>query len=132
VGYLDLDSSVLQFASAGHNPPLLYRAATGRCEYLEAPGVAMGLFHEAEFIEGTVSLEAADILVLYTDGITEVINDDEEEFGEERLEQLVVQNAARSAQELTDIVTVAAAAFATVEGVVDDETLVVIKRWSVE
>jgi serine phosphatase RsbU (regulator of sigma subunit) len=128
VGYLDLDSSVLQFASAGHNPPLLYRAATGCCEYLEAPGVAMGLFHEAEYVEGMVSLKDADILVLYTDGITEVINDAEEEFGEKRLEELVVQNAARSAQELTDIVTEAAAAFATVEGVVDDETLVVIKR----
>ncbi len=71
-----------------------------------------------------------DVLVLYTDGITEAVDEDEEEFGEERLEELVMQNASRTAQELTDLVIEAVSAFATVEGVFDDETLVVIKRQS--
>jgi sigma-B regulation protein RsbU (phosphoserine phosphatase) len=128
VGYLDLDSSVLEFASAGHNPPLLYRAAAGCCEYLEASGVAVGLFEEARYAEEMVTLAHGDVLVLYTDGITEAIDADEEEFGEERLEELVVQNASCTAQELTDLIINAAAAFASEEGAVDDETLVVIKR----
>lgn len=128
VGYLDLDSSVLQYASAGHDPPLLFRSATGRCEYLEAPGVAIGLFPEAHYVEETVILGEGDVLVLYTDGITEVTDAYEEEFGEERLEELVIQNASRTAQELTDLIINAAATFAVLERAVDDETLVVIKR----
>lgn len=128
VGYLDPDSGELQFASAGHNPPLLYRAATGRCETLTALGVAMGLFKEAEYAEGMVTLADRDVLVLYTDGITEVIDAQEQEFGEERLEELVTQHAARPAQELAGRIIQAAADFAQDQGSFDDETLVVIKR----
>lgn len=130
VGYLDLNSGVLQFASAGHNPPLLYRSAKACCEYLNASGVAMGLFNGAKFVERTVTLEEGDVLVLFTDGITETFNEDEEEFGEERLEALVVQNLSRSAQKMTNLIIEAAVSFATAEGMVDDETLVVIKRRS--
>jgi sigma-B regulation protein RsbU (phosphoserine phosphatase) len=130
VGYLDLDAGIMRFASAGHNPPLLYRAATGLCEYLEVEGVAMGLFQDAEYAGETATLAEGDILVLYTDGITEVIDADEEEFGEDRLEEIVAQNATRSAQELIDLIIEAAATFATDEGIFDDETLVVIKRQS--
>ncbi len=128
VGYLDLQSGVLQFASAGHDLPLLYRAATGCCEYLTASGVAMGLFKEANFAEETVTLADGDVLILYTDGITEVINAEEEEFGEERLEELVVRCASRSAGELAELIVEAAAAFAEDQGAFDDETLVVVKK----
>jgi sigma-B regulation protein RsbU (phosphoserine phosphatase) len=127
-GYLDLESSAMQFASAGHNPPLLYRAATGQCEFLEALGVAVGVFNDVEFAEEKVMLEAGDILVLYTDGITEAINDEEDEFGEERLEELIVQCAAGSAQELTNQIITTVDNFAAEQGVFDDETLVVVKR----
>jgi sigma-B regulation protein RsbU (phosphoserine phosphatase) len=144
VGYLDLDSGVLQFASAGHNPPLLYRATTGRCEYLAAPGAAVGVFKEAAYAEERVTLADGDTLVLYTDGITEAINAEEEEFGEERLEALIAGQASRPAQELAELIVKAAAAFAQGQepglspalssaeglpkGTFDDETLVVIKR----
>jgi sigma-B regulation protein RsbU (phosphoserine phosphatase) len=128
VGYLDLQSGDLDFASAGHNPPLLCRPARCRCEYLTAPGVAMGLFDGAEYAGKTVTLADGDILVLYTDGITEVINEHEEEFGEERLQALIVQNASRPAMELAELITEAVAAFAQDQGAYDDETMVVIKR----
>jgi sigma-B regulation protein RsbU (phosphoserine phosphatase) len=128
VGYLDFDTGVVQFASAGHNPPLLYRAATGRCEYLAASGVAMGLFKAAEYAEETVTLAEGDVLVLYTDGITELIDAQEEELGEQRLEALVAQHASRAADEIAGRIIEAAAAFAQGQGAFDDETLVVIKR----
>lgn len=128
VGYLDLDSGHLQFASAGHNPPLLYRAATGRCEYLVAPGVAMGLFGSARYAEKAVHLAAGDILALYTDGITEATDAREQEFGIEGLAKLVIQRADRPAQELAERIVDAAAAFAHGAGISDDQTLVVIKR----
>lgn len=127
-GYLDLGSGVLQFASGGHNPPLLCRAATGRCEYLTASGVAVGVFKGADYAEGTVTLVDGDVLVLYTDGITEVFNAEEEEFGEERLEQLVVKHASRPADRLANLIVETAAAFGQERGAFDDETLVVIKR----
>jgi sigma-B regulation protein RsbU (phosphoserine phosphatase) len=118
----------MQFASAGHNPPLLYRAAMDQCEYLEVSGVAMGVFKEAQYAEDAVTLEEGDILVLFTDGITEAINEDQEEFEEGRLEKVVMQHASRPAQELADLIIEAVAAFATEQGVFDDETLVVVKR----
>jgi sigma-B regulation protein RsbU (phosphoserine phosphatase) len=127
-GYLDLDSGVLQFASGGHNPPLLYRSATGHCEYLAASGVAVGVFKEADYAEGMVTLADGDVLVLYTDGITEVFNAEEEEFGEERLERLVVQHASKPADRLANLIVETAAAFGQEQGAFDDETLVVIKR----
>jgi sigma-B regulation protein RsbU (phosphoserine phosphatase) len=128
VGYLDLDSGVLRFASAGHNPPLLYRTAAGHCEHVVASGVAMGLFESAQYTEGTLTLEEQDVLVLYTDGITEVIDAQEQEFGEERLEAVITQQAARPARELAERIVAAAAAFGQAGGASDDETLLVVKR----
>jgi serine phosphatase RsbU (regulator of sigma subunit)/anti-sigma regulatory factor (Ser/Thr protein kinase) len=130
VGYLDLGSGTLQFASAGHNLPLLYRAATGKCEYLDVSGVAVGVFKEADYAEETVTLAEGDVLVLYTDGITEVVDAEEEEFGEERLETLVVQQSACPAQELAERSVAAAVTFAQSQGSFDDETLIVVKRVS--
>jgi sigma-B regulation protein RsbU (phosphoserine phosphatase) len=128
LGYLDFDSGAMQYALAGHNPPLLYRAALGRCETFEASGVAMGVFESAEYVEEWVTLAEGDVLVLYTDGISEVIDVQEEEFGEERLEELVVRHASHSANELAELIVEAVAAFAQDRGAFDDETLVVIKR----
>ena len=127
-GYLDLESGAMQYALAGHNPPLLYRAALGRCDTIEASGVAMGIFESAEYVEEWVTLTEGDVLVLYTDGISEVIDAQEEEFGEERLEELVVRHASCSANELAELIVEAVAAFAQDQGAFDDETLVVIKR----
>jgi len=128
VGYLDLDSGTIEFALAGHNPPLLYRAATGQCHAFEASGVAMGVFERATYVEETVTLQPEDVLVLYTDGITEMIDAQENEFGEERLKQLVVQHASRPAGELAELIIETAATFAQDRGAFDDETLVVIRR----
>jgi sigma-B regulation protein RsbU (phosphoserine phosphatase) len=127
MGYMDLDFGILEYASAGHHPPLLYRAAIGSCEYLIASGVAMGLFEEAQFAAEKVALRKGDVLVLYTDGVTELIDADEEEFGEERLEELVLQNISLPAQELTELIIDTACDYAGDEGAVDDETIVVLK-----
>jgi serine phosphatase RsbU (regulator of sigma subunit)/anti-sigma regulatory factor (Ser/Thr protein kinase) len=128
VGYLDPISGSLQFASAGHNPPLLYQAERGACKYLETSGVALGLFQDADYAQQQELLSPGDILVLYTDGITEVIDENEEEFGEKRLEELVIQNACRSAHEIINIIVEAITAFAVGNTIFDDETLVIIKH----
>jgi sigma-B regulation protein RsbU (phosphoserine phosphatase) len=128
VGYLDLETGELCYASAGHNPPLLYRKDACECEYLVAQGVAMGLFENAAYVERRTTLHPGDLLALYTDGITEAIDAHEREFGPERLEALVVQQADCPADDLAERILHAAADFGHAVGVTDDETLLVVKR----
>ncbi len=104
------------------------KAAAHQCEYISASGVALGLFKGAAFAEETASLTEGDILVLYTDGITEVVNGDEDEFGEERLEALITENAQLPVHDISQRVLQAVADFAGEQSLFDDATLVVIKR----
>jgi sigma-B regulation protein RsbU (phosphoserine phosphatase) len=128
VAYIDPANGQMTFASGGHNPALLYRAETRQCEYLTAPGVAVGIFREAEFVPQEVTLAVGDVLVLYTDGITEAINDDEDEFGEERLEQVVIRHADQAAQDIADLILDEVNVFTGDQSLFDDATVVVIKR----
>lgn len=128
VGYLDPASGEMRFACGGHNPPLWYHAATGTVDYVTAQGVAVGIFKEAEFALDRLRMEPGDIFVLYTDGITEVLNGEEEEFGEDRLEALIRQHTALSAQELADRILETINDFAAEQELSDDATLVIVKR----
>ncbi len=128
LAYLNLSNGEVQFASAGHNPPLHFRAETGQCHYLTAPGVAMGIFRNAVYEERVLPMNKGDVLVLYTDGITECNDAQHEEFGVERLETLVVEHAGLPAQALSDEIVRAVQAHAGGEGAFDDETLVIIRR----
>jgi sigma-B regulation protein RsbU (phosphoserine phosphatase) len=132
VGYLDLETGALDYASAGHNPPLLYRQDADKCEYLAAPGVAMGLFENAAYVERTTTLRPGDLLALYTDGITEAIDAQEREFGPERLEALIVEQKSCPASELAEHILHAAADFGQAVGTMDDETLLLVKRRSTQ
>lgn len=132
ISYVDLREGWVEYASGGHNLPIVYRASTGACEYLSASGVAVGIFKGADFANERTRLDPGDILVLYTDGITEVINDDEEEFGEERIETLLASHADRPACELTEMLLQAIEDFAGSQDLFDDATLVVIKRLPAE
>ena len=128
VVYISTATGQIDYASGGHNPAILYRAATQQCEYLTAPGVAVGIFKNAEFAPERNQMDIGDILVLYTDGITEVINADEEDFGEERLEALIIENANQPAQQIADMILEAVNDFAGDTRLFDDATLVVLKR----
>lgn len=128
VGYIDLNGGAMQFASGGHNPPLIYRAALGRCEEVTSSGVAVGLFKGAGFAGAEARLAPGDVMVLYTDGITEVIDTDEEEFGEDRLQALIVEHAALPAQDLADLILETITDFAGEQELFDDATLVVVKH----
>ena len=83
VGFYDDRTRRLTYTNAGHLPPVLLR--NGRVEKLSAGGTVIGLFPEAQFEQATVELQPGDWLVAYTDGITEVENSYEEEFGTDRL-----------------------------------------------
>lgn len=88
-GIFDPETGEFEYANGGHNPPLLARA-NGTTEYLDMPeGIALGLFSEISFGKKKITLEKGDALILYTDGVTEAMNESGELFGEERFANAV-------------------------------------------
>ena len=127
-GVLDPHRATLTFTNAGHNPPIWLRARSGRAYYLKLPGIALGVIPEATLHEDTIALGAGDVLTLYTDGVTEALNDQEEEFGVPRLEQTIRENVSRSADEIVAAIQQAVETFTGDVTPFDDVTLVVLKR----
>lgn len=125
---LNWHTGELAFASAGHNPPILWRRSSARAELLRARGVVLGVIEKAELEDGHTRLEHGDVLVLYTDGVTEPVNEQEEEFGEERLIQTVAEGSVRPCTELVKLVRERVAEFVGAQPQFDDYTLVGVKR----
>jgi serine phosphatase RsbU (regulator of sigma subunit)/putative methionine-R-sulfoxide reductase with GAF domain len=125
---LDPESGRLRYTSAGHNPPLHYRAADGSFAELRVPGIALGVLEEIKLNEAEVCLAPGDLLVCYTDGVTEAIDEAEEEFGVERLRALIADLNGEPAATITSAITDAVARHGQGRPPFDDVTLVVIKR----
>jgi len=124
---LDLHKKQLRYVNAGHNPPLLCKGYGGDVVLLSAHGIALGVMDEINLQEVELNLANNDVVVFYTDGITEAVNDKEEQFGQERLIKLVAQNSSLPAQELIDKIKSAVTDFAQRQAQFDDLTLVVLK-----
>jgi predicted permease len=109
--YAQLDDrrAELRYVNAGHNPPYLVRAgrrsnagsAPSEIEELSAGGTVVGMFAEMEYEEATVELRPGDVLLVFTDGVPEAHNPEDEEFGEERLQLLLRQTAHLPANEIS-------------------------------
>jgi sigma-B regulation protein RsbU (phosphoserine phosphatase) len=84
-GVLDTAARRFTYVNAGHNPALLYRAATGQFDTLEPTGPLLGTFESATYKERVVEIRPGDVLVMYSDGVTEAMSQSGELFGEERL-----------------------------------------------
>jgi sigma-B regulation protein RsbU (phosphoserine phosphatase) len=125
-GLLDPASGELGFANCGHNPPILLRGDGGR-EALPSGGPALGMWNEARFSPGSVTLRPGDVLVLYTDGVVEVMNPSGEMFGLDRLERAVRAARGAAARAGVDAVIDATRAFAGRDGYDDDFTLVIVR-----
>lgn len=95
------ESRTLEWVNAGHNPPLLFRAA-GAVEKLDEGGLLLGVVRDAEYRSGMTILNPGDLLVLYTDGVSEAMNPSGEEFGEGRIEALVTAGRNLPLQDLID------------------------------
>jgi len=124
---LDLHKKQLRYVNAGHNPPLLCKGYGGDVVLLSAHGIALGVMDEINLQEVELNLANNDVVVFYTDGITEAVNDKEEQFGQERLIKLVAQNSSLPAQELIDKIKSAVTDFTQRQAQFDDLTLVVLK-----
>jgi serine phosphatase RsbU (regulator of sigma subunit) len=127
-GLLDPESGRLRYTSAGHNPPLHYSAADGSFAELRAPGIALGVLEEIRLSEAERTLAPGDLLVCYTDGVTEAIDEAQEEFGVERLRALIANHHGEPASAIVRAITDAVSRHGRGQPPFDDVTLVVIKR----
>ncbi|MBK9712014.1 MAG: SpoIIE family protein phosphatase [Kouleothrix sp.] len=126
-GILQTETGVLRYTCAGHNPPLLYCALDGQVRELTTPGIALGVLEDVVLGEDEVALHEDDVLVCYTDGVTEAINGAEEAFGVPRLIDVIVKHHAETSAKLVDAINSTLLRF-TERPPFDDLTLVVIKR----
>jgi sigma-B regulation protein RsbU (phosphoserine phosphatase) len=125
-GILDATNRSLSYSNAGHNPALLIDAQ-GNISFLEDGGLPLGMFKETRYHEYYLTLKPGDLLVLYTDGVTEAENSSGQEFGRERLAQSVKAAAGLSARELITTVHREVIDWTEGRGVGDDATFFVIK-----
>lgn len=129
---LNTNTGQLTYANAGHNPPLLWRKAESRFFRLPPSSPLLGVFSDLNVAVATAELEAGDTLVLYTDGITDAVDADYQEFGAHRLEEtmrdLLLERPDISADELRTAIADDVHRFAGDMTQYDDITLLVIKR----
>jgi serine phosphatase RsbU (regulator of sigma subunit) len=125
---LDIHTGQLVYASAGHNWPLWLRTASGECQELAARGVVLGAFADIPLEERQIEVAPGDLLVFYTDGVTEAMNAAGQMFGEERLQTTITANVGGSAEQVCQAVLKALEIFTEDTPPSDDITLLVVKR----
>lgn len=124
---LDTTNGALKFINAGHNPPLIGRA-DGTIEQLSSGGLPLGIMPFAQYEVDANQLNSGDVLVIYSDGVSEANNINEDEFGMDRLEKVISENVKASASGIRDKVEAALSAFTGEAAPNDDITLVIVKR----
>ncbi len=124
---LDLSERTLTYVSAGHNPPVIFKAKTRTLMRLDAKGIALGAIEDIELEERKIILDGGDTVVFYTDGVTEAINKSMEQFGEERLITTIKTNHELSANDMIEKIKGEVLAFCGDEPQFDDITLMVLK-----
>jgi phosphoserine phosphatase RsbU/P len=130
-GILDATNRTLAYANAGHNPPLLLNA-DGSAIFLTQGAVPLGMFRETRYHEYYLNIEPGQLLVLYTDGVTEALSPHEEEFGRDRLVNSVRAVAQLTAREMIAAIQQDIAEWTDHRGAGDDVTLFVIKALPIE
>lgn len=126
VGLFDPRTRTLRYVNGGHNPPLLIRSGA-LAEALTAGGLILGAFSGAEYSEGVVRLMPEDLLVLYSDGITEVMNSDGQEWGESRLQNAACTESTLSSLSILHTIMSQVNAYQTISRPEDDQTLLIAK-----
>jgi sigma-B regulation protein RsbU (phosphoserine phosphatase) len=124
---LGCKAKTLTFVNAGHNPPIHIQASSGQVMLLNAKGIALGVVDEITLESVKITLQSGDLVVLYTDGVTEATNEQDEEFGEERLIHCLETYKTRTSREIIDSIVQEVTAFAQNRPQFDDITIMVLK-----
>lgn len=116
------------YANAGHNAPILYHPKTQSFEFLEATGQILGPFPDQRYRSEGVMISKGDVLVLYTDGVSEAMDIEGKMYTEQRLAQLIREQSSKSAKEITQLIIEDVLKFSAKSKYSDDKTVVTIKR----
>lgn len=125
---LDYESHELSYVNSGHNPPYIVRANDNRIEELDQGGVMLGIMEEIDLPKATLSIDKGDILMLFSDGVTEATNPSGELFSEERFEQWLLDHNQLSAEEMKDALLKTLRDYADGSPQSDDITFIIVKR----
>ncbi|MGZ8240662.1 MAG: PAS domain S-box protein [Methylobacter sp.] len=124
----DITTHQLSFANAGHPPPLLLSPFQSECRQLDADGLILGIRENVVFEEKTTSLSQGDLILFYTDGLTEAENVQGEFFGIKRVSEIFIHYAPQGPQAIIDALLEQLKQFCQSESFKDDVTLMIFKR----
>ncbi|HEX7586915.1 MAG TPA: SpoIIE family protein phosphatase [Anaerolineae bacterium] len=127
-GQLDPSASNLLYVNAGHNPPLHYHAAKKEFTELTRTGIMVGFDEAYKYKQRSVHLQRGDFILFYTDGVTESVNMQDEQFGEERLQRVLLDHCADSPAEIIQALKQSLTEFTGEAPQFDDVTIAVVKR----
>jgi sigma-B regulation protein RsbU (phosphoserine phosphatase) len=125
---LNTNTGRLRYSIAGHNRPLWLKSESGVCVELGGRGTVLGIFEFIELEDQEVHIAPGDLVVFYTDGVTEAMDNQHQLFGEERLHAVINAHPGVSAEQLLDAIMDAVHTFTSNAPQSDDLTLFVIKR----
>ena len=126
VAYIDEKTKKMSFSSCGH-PPTLIKRKSGAIESLTTPGIALGVAHLDHIPTQEIQLETGDLLLLYSDGITEAHNNNKELFGDKRLADFLQKHPCDNAQKIVDDLMIEIGTFTTGVAQFDDMTVLVVR-----
>lgn len=129
---LDYQNDTLLYSRAGHNPGILCSGTDGNTRFLKSKGMALGLEEGTIFkntlVEESIDIKPGDVLVLYTDGFTEAMNNNMDEYGEERFTNLISSSTNKSSGEILELILEDVSSFIEEYPQHDDMTIVIIKK----
>lgn len=125
-GIISIEENSITYTNAGHNPPIII-SKNGECKKLGTGGLVLGYLPNETYRQEEVDLSHGDLIILYTDGITEAMNIDSEEFGEQRLLKTIKKNQHKNSYDIKKSILYDLQLFTGYSEPDDDATLVVIK-----
>ncbi len=126
-GVLDSKNDIFTFSNCGHNQPI-HIHKKDKVSFLKEGGPALGVIPDADYEERPIFLVSGDLLFFYTDGVTEAENDKGEQFGEERLVEILVKNKNLSARDIRLLIYDELISFASSTHIFDDLTMIVLRK----
>jgi phosphoserine phosphatase RsbU/P len=124
---LDPEKRTLTYVNCGHNSPFWYRATQDSIQELPSTGPVIGIIESMQCKQQQIEMSSGDVILLYTDGITEAFNENEQEFGDERLKAVLTKHAQKSPPEILSEIKTALETFVGSAPQSDDRTIVLIK-----
>lgn len=126
-GVLDTEHNILTYVNAGHNHPLFFKKKSSLISHITTKGIALGALDEINLYHRKLKLEKGDLVLFYTDGVTEAMDNKENQFGEERLIKIIKQHHDLSSKEIIEKINEEIGSFIKNAPQFDDITIILLK-----